>query len=151
MSGNGYTWALPVVVTAICLLSLIAIVQLWRSPRRSTIELWLMVSLVSWIFDIALSALLNAGRFDLGFYLGRFYGLLAATFVLITLLAKTGQLYAKLARLLDAEQTDHRRESAMRQRIFDTSLDLILVVNRHGNVQQVSPSVRTILGYDQRP
>jgi len=148
MSGNGYTRALPVVVAAICLLSLVALVQLWRSPRRSTIDLWLMVSLVAWIFDIALSALLNAGRFDLGFYLGRFYGLLAATFVLIALLVKTGELYAKLAHLLDAEQTEHRRESAMRQRIFETSLDLILVVDRQGNVKQVSPSVRTILGYE---
>jgi PAS domain S-box-containing protein len=148
MSGNGYTWGLPVVVAAICLLSLVALVQLWKSPRRSTIDLWLMVSLVAWIFDIALSALLNAGRFDLGFYLGRFYGLLAATFVLITLLAKTGELYAKLARLLGSEQAEHRRESAMRQRIFDTSLDLILVVDRQGSVKQVSPSVRTILGYE---
>ena len=69
MSGNGYTRALPVVVAAICLLSTVALVRLWRSPRRSTIDLWLMVSLVAWIFDIALSALLNAGRFDLGFYL----------------------------------------------------------------------------------
>ena len=146
MSGNGYTRALPVVVAAICLLSLVALIELWRSPRRSTIDLWLMVSLVAWIFDIALSALLNAGRFDLGFYLGRFYGLLAATFVLIALLVKTGELYAKLAHLLDAEQTEHRRESAMRQRIFETSLDLILVVDRQGNVKQVSPSVRAISG-----
>jgi PAS domain S-box-containing protein len=148
MSGNGYTWGLPVVVAAICLLSLVALFQLWRSPRRSTIDLWLMVSLIAWIFDIALSALLNAGRFDLGFYLGRLYGLLAATFVLITLLSKTGELYAKLARLLDTEQAEHRRESAMRQRIFETSLDLILVVDRQGNVKQVSPSVRNILGYE---
>jgi PAS domain S-box-containing protein len=36
----------------------------------------------------------------------------------------------------------------LRQRIFDTSLDLILVVNRQGLVQQVSPSVRSILGYE---
>jgi PAS domain S-box-containing protein len=148
MSGNGYTRALPIVVAAICLLSLVALVRLWQSPRRCTIDLWLMVSLVAWIFDIALSALLNAGRFDLGFYLGRFYGLLAAAFVLIALLARTGELYARLAQLLDAEQTEHRRESALRQRIFDTSLDLILLVDRQGIVQQISPSVRSILGYE---
>ena len=63
-------------------------------------------------------------------------------------MAKSGELYAKLAQLLDAEQTEHRRESAMRQRIFETSLDLILVVDRQGNVKQVSPSVRAILGYE---
>ena len=83
MRGNGYTPILPVVVAVICLLSLVALVQLWRSPRRSTIDLWLMVAMCAWVFDIALSALLNGGRFDLGFYAGRLYGLAAATFVLI--------------------------------------------------------------------
>ena len=38
----------------------------------------------AWVFDIALAAVLNAGRFDLGFYAGRIYGLLAASFVLAT-------------------------------------------------------------------
>ncbi|HEX5321844.1 MAG TPA: PAS domain S-box protein [Stellaceae bacterium] len=38
-------------------------------------------------------------------------------------------------------------DAAINQRIFDTSLDLILVVDRQGNFIRVSPSVREILGY----
>jgi PAS domain S-box-containing protein len=38
--------------------------------------------------------------------------------------------------------------NAINQRIFDTSLDLILVVDRQGNFLRVSPSSRAILGYD---
>jgi PAS domain S-box-containing protein len=38
--------------------------------------------------------------------------------------------------------------NAINQRIFDTSLDLILVVDRRGTVIRVSPSVQTIIGYD---
>src|SRR5712691_1613362 len=38
--------------------------------------------------------------------------------------------------------------SAINQRIFDTSLDLILVVDRRGTLIRVSPSARLILGYD---
>jgi PAS domain S-box-containing protein len=34
------------------------------------------------------------------------------------------------------------------QRIFETSLDLILIVDRHGNIMRVSPSSKAILGYD---
>ena len=34
------------------------------------------------------------------------------------------------------------------QRIFETSLDLILVVDRRGTFVRVSPSSRAILGYD---
>jgi len=49
----------------------------------------------AWLFDIALAAVLNAGRFDLGFYAGRLYGLAAATFVLLVLLVENSRLYAR--------------------------------------------------------
>ena len=134
MRGNGYTPVMPVVVATICMLASVALVELWRRPQRSTIDLWLMVTMCAWIFDIALSALLNGGRFDLGFYAGRLYGLMAATFVLVVLLTRTTGLYARLSRLLETEQIERRHEAAMRRRIFDTSLDLILVADRQGNV-----------------
>jgi PAS domain S-box-containing protein len=38
--------------------------------------------------------------------------------------------------------------NAINQRIFDTSLDLILVVDRQGTFLRVSPSATTILGHD---
>jgi PAS domain S-box-containing protein len=38
-------------------------------------------------------------------------------------------------------------ERAINQRIFETSLDLILVVDQRGNLVRVSPSSETILGY----
>src|SRR5689334_19967897 len=45
--------------------------------------------------------------------------------------------------------TEHERVTArsINQRIFDTSLDLILVVDRLGLFLRVSPSARAILGY----
>ena len=46
------------------------------------LDVWLMVVMCAWLFDIALSAIVNAARFDLGFYAGRIYGLCAASFVL---------------------------------------------------------------------
>src|SRR5919197_1159349 len=47
----------------------------------------------------ALAAVLNHGRFDLGFYAGRVYGLLAASFVLVVMLVENGKLYARVRRL----------------------------------------------------
>ena len=47
--------------------------------------LWSLV-MCAWLFDIALSGILNAARYDLGFYAGRIYGLCAASFVLAALL-----------------------------------------------------------------
>src|SRR6185503_5241430 len=50
---------------------------------------------------------------------------------------------------LDHLERERRLEAAQRtnQRIFETTLDLILVVDRQGNIIQVSPSVHALLGY----
>jgi hypothetical protein len=52
----------------------------------------------------ALSALLNSGRYQLGFYAGRLYGLFAANIVLAMLLIETVSLYSRLARSLEKER-----------------------------------------------
>ena len=96
MQGSHYTPDMLGVVGVTWALSLLALgLLVWRRPY-AVLDLWLMVSLVAWVFDIALSAVLNAGRFDLGFYLGRVNGLLAAGFVLVMLLVETLSIYARL-------------------------------------------------------
>lgn len=109
MAGNAYTAAMIAVVTTVWVLSLLALLALWQRRPHSVLDLWLMVVLCAWLFDIALSAVLNAGRFDLGFYAGRVYGLLAASFVLLVLLLETGALYARLARSLEKERLEGER------------------------------------------
>jgi C4-dicarboxylate-specific signal transduction histidine kinase len=94
MQGNHYTPAMIFVVAVV-----------WC--------LWLMVVLCAWLCDIALSAVFNAGRFDLGFYVGRLYGLLAASFVLAALVLETVALYGRLARSLDSERQE--REHRLRE------------------------------------
>ncbi len=115
MRGNHYTPAMLGVVTSTWVLSLVALGVLWRRRPHSVLDVWLMVVLCAWIFDIALAAVLNAGRFDLGFYAGRIYGLLAASFVLLVLLLEHTRLYARLAEnnaRLAAEVAERRRAEA---------------------------------------
>ena len=69
-----------------------------------------MVVMSAWLFEIGLSAMLNAGRFDLGFYAGRLYGLMAATLVLLVLLIKTGAVYARMARSFEVERDVRDRQ-----------------------------------------
>jgi signal transduction histidine kinase/CheY-like chemotaxis protein len=97
MAGNTHTWALTIAVTATWMLGVVAIGVVWRQRRRTVLDLWLVVMLCAWVFDIALSAIFNQQRFDLGFYVGRGCGLLAASFVLAALLVETGGLHSKLA------------------------------------------------------
>ena len=105
MAGNRYTPAMLGTVGSVWLFSLVALGVLWWHRRPHTvIDLWLMVVLCAWLFDIALSAMLNAGRYDLGFYAGRIYGLLACSVVLFELLLENSLLYARLAESHEAER-----------------------------------------------
>jgi hypothetical protein len=61
------------------------------------VDLWLMLVMWVWLFDIALSALIGAARFDLGFYAGRLFGLFAASFLFLTLLVEMMQMHAGAA------------------------------------------------------
>jgi len=148
MRGNAYTPVMIFVVSAVWALSAGALAALWLRRPHSVLDLWLMVAMCAWLCDIALSAVLNGGRFDLGFYAGRGYGLLAATVVLLVLLVETGALYAQLARWFAAERQGHLREMEERRLIFETSLDFLLVTDRKGNFVRVSPSARAIVGYE---
>ena len=122
MRGNGYTPAMILVVSSVWALSLLALIALWRRPPHSILDVWLMVVMTAWLFDIALAAVLNAGRFDLGFYAGRVYGLLAASFVLLVLMIEHGVLYARLSEA-------HERERQER-RLVQLRTDELTVVNR---------------------
>jgi signal transduction histidine kinase len=98
MHGDGYSDAMIAVVSTVWLLSLVALGALWRRRPTTVLDLWLMVVMCAWVFDIGLAAVFNHGRFDLGFYAGRLYGLAAASFVLVLLLLDHSVLHARLAR-----------------------------------------------------
>jgi signal transduction histidine kinase len=109
MRGNHYSPALYAVIAGVWGLSFVALGVLWRRRPHSLLDLWLMVVMCAWIFDIGLAVVLNAGRFDLGFYAGRIYGLLAASFVLGVLLLENGMLYARLVQTHERERHERRR------------------------------------------
>ena len=88
MDGNRYTSAMRGTVASVWVFSLVALASLWRQRPHSVLDLWLVIVLAAWLCDIALSAMLNAGRFDLG-YAGRIYGLLACSVVLMSCCWKT--------------------------------------------------------------
>jgi PAS domain S-box-containing protein len=141
---NSYTPTMYGVIFGVWGLDIAAFLVLAsRRPYRA-IDLWMLVVIAAWIGDVGLGAALNGKRFDLGFYSGRGYGLIAAVFVLAMLLLETRGLYARVARDLMGE-----RESAERQarRVFETSQDVILLTDPFGKITQVSPSSAKVLGY----
>jgi signal transduction histidine kinase len=109
MDRNQYTSAQMLVATVTWMASLAALGVVWWRRPHSVLDLWLMVVMCAWIFDIALAAVFNHARFDLGFYAGRIYGLAAASFVLCVMLLETGALYARAARALERDRLERER------------------------------------------
>ena len=125
MDGNGYTPAIKAIVTTVWLFSLAALGLLWRRKPHSVLDLWLMVVLCAWLCEVALAAVLNAGRFDLGFYFGRIFGFLSTSLVLVVLLLETRALYARLAQSLEAERVILQdANQVLEQRVAERSRQL---------------------------
>jgi signal transduction histidine kinase len=121
MDGNHYTPIMIFVVSTVLALPFLGLVILVTRRPRAELDLWLMVVMCAWLFDVALSAVLNAGRFDVGFYIGRIYGLVAASFVLAVMLVETTRLYARLA-VAAGELRSHAGE--LEQRVRERTIEL---------------------------
>lgn len=109
MAGHHYSGAMLGTVSIVWALVWIALAVLWLRRPHSVLDVWLMVVLLAWLGDVGLSAMLNAGRFDLGFYAGRAFGLCAASFILIVLLLETISLYVRMAKSFEREAAERSR------------------------------------------
>ena len=130
MQGDRYTPVMMPVVAAVWGLTFVGLSVLWNRRPHAVLDVWLMVVLGVWLCDVALSWLLNTGRFDLGFYVGRLYGLMGASFVLLVLLTETGALYGRLAGSLEAA-------SRARERAFAEVQSQLIHVSRLSELGQM--------------
>lgn len=129
----GMKVAIAIAVTAI---SLSALALLWLRTRHTLLDMWLMVIMCIWIFDVALAAVFNHGRYDVGWYMGRVYGLMAASVVLMALLLENGKLYSMLA------------SASARERAYLSNLhDPVVTIDSHGIVCSANPALQRVLGY----
>ena len=166
-----YTPTGTIVFTSTWVFSLVALAVMWRCKGRTLLDVWLMVVLCAWLFDIALSAVLNNGRFDLGFYAGRIYGLLAASCVLVMLLLENNKLYARLvvahdtslrraaglqglnaqneeraAQYAHALEELHYKEEEIRAVVQNIS-DCVITIDSSGAIRSANPAIEHIFGY----
>ena len=143
LDGNHTTRIGHLFLTGIWLLSLAALLSLWLRGDHTILDIWLLIVTGVWLFDIALAAMLNSGRYDLGWYVGRIYGLVSASFLLIVLLLENARQYAKLVQVSVelaaannalAELSRHDALTGLgNRRFFDQYLaDQIAAANRHG-------------------
>jgi signal transduction histidine kinase len=112
MEGNNYAMLVTKAVSpTICAIIVLGIGLLWPRRYSSILNLWLIVVLSTWLCDVVLSAVVGSNRYDLGFYAGRLYGLLSASFLLIVLLFELNSLHAELFRSREALARKQRFEA----------------------------------------
>jgi signal transduction histidine kinase len=85
----------------------------WRR-RLSVLDLWVTLVMGVWILDIAMSSVLGSSRYDLGWYMGRAFDLVAGTSLLGLLLLESNKLYHYLAEALDL--ADQRNSELVRSK-----------------------------------
>lgn len=120
MDESRYAPGMKGVSATVCIISLAALIALLRRRPPTVLDLWLRVVMCAWLYDVILSSGINGGRYDVGFYAGRVYGFMAASFVLWVLLLETSGLYSRLARAkLDLESQTSRLESDVRTAIAE--------------------------------
>jgi len=123
MLGDRYTTAMVAAHIPVLLLCVAAVAVLGSRPPYTILDLWLMIAVLAWMLGGALGTVLNAGRFDIGFYAGRLYVLLAASLVPIILVVEASRLYGRLDQALavagerNAELARSRAELAQAQRL----------------------------------
>ena len=154
LSGGRYTATMIAVVGTVWCFSLAALIVLYVRRPHSVIDVWLMVVMCAWLFDIALSAMINLERFDLGFYAGRIYGLAAASFVLAVLLIDNVALQAQMSRLvrsLRRQSAIERDQHTERERLFsavvESSNDSIIAVGLEGAITAWNTAAERLFGY----
>jgi signal transduction histidine kinase len=114
---DGYTSAMLVVNVPSLVFSIIALIALGSRFPYSILDLWLLVVLCAWIPDVALSTIISAGRFDLGFAAGHLYGVLAASVVPVVLLVEAGRLTGRLDEAVAVAEERNAQLAASREEL----------------------------------
>jgi len=134
MDGNRFRPAYRWISAAVLALSLYALWTTARKRPRAVLDVWLTIAMSTWVFEVLLSCLLNGGRFDLGFYAGRLYGLAASLFVLGAIAIDNIALHERLR--LTFDEMIETRARAQWQSLLGSVLrqlpDGVLIVDREG-------------------
>jgi diguanylate cyclase (GGDEF)-like protein len=92
---------LALISSGVCLL---AIAALLRGGRITVLRLWLVVTMGVWMLDLIMTNTTSDGRYDLGWYAGKMFGVVAGSAVFVMYVLENTRNYRRLASLTEALQ-----------------------------------------------
>jgi diguanylate cyclase (GGDEF)-like protein len=95
------------VVSALCAG---AMVLLLRRGPITILRLWLIVSLGAWILDVSMTNAVSGARYDLGWYAGKIFGLIAAAALVVVYILENTKNYQRLIDLTERFEQLSRRD-----------------------------------------
>jgi Membrane-associated sensor, integral membrane domain len=107
---RGFTPMANYVTGVDLLISVLALVLMLRRQRKSVLDLWLTVTLVTLVAEVGVTTFVIMSRFSLGFYTSRLLSLIASAVVMIAFLAETTRQGMRLARANLALQLERGRK-----------------------------------------
>jgi diguanylate cyclase (GGDEF)-like protein len=102
MDHGVFTPFAKICATGIVAVAMAALAVVWRRTPRTTLDGWLLMGLIMWLFDLALSGLLSHTQYDLAWYAGRAYGAVSAGLLLILLSLESANQYRQVFELHNA-------------------------------------------------
>ena len=147
---NGYfTTEARIAVGALLVLPVAALVLLARTTRPpSTLDLWLMVTMLAWLCTITLGAFVSRGRYDIGWYVGSLFDWLTSIFVLLILISEAIVLYGRQASAAVADQrVRERRINEMEAVLIHLSRVSELGQNVSSLIHEVNQPLTAISNY----
>ncbi|QDM25262.1 PAS domain S-box protein [Tardiphaga sp. vice304] len=149
-----FTLATMSAVGLVFLACFLSIGLLLKRKQPSVLDVWMGAILCAWVFEISLSAVFNAARFDFGYYVGRLYGLIAAGAILAILLAETARIQLRLALLMRQQARDADSELnayADRERLYSAAVrssnDAIITESLTGTITGWNEAAERLFGF----
>jgi PAS domain S-box-containing protein len=155
---NTKTRALNNITLCIWSLDAIALGALWWRRPHTSLDLWMLVVMTAWSCQLGLGTVLVAARYDVAYYSGRIYELVAAAFLLVMLLRDTRNHFASLARTLatDRDAAESQADAATRasretaetlRAVIDASYQAVIALSADGIVLLWNNAAARMFGF----
>ena len=157
-ANNKKTPALSNIMFGIWGLDAVVLGLLWWRRSQTSIDWWMLVVMVAWICHVGLGTVLFSTRFDVGYYAGRIYELIAAAFLLVMLLRDTRSHFASTTHSLtkDRDVAESQADEAHRKSqeaaetlraVIDASYQAVIALSSDGIVLLWNNAAARMFGF----